>query len=294
MKAVTINGQPKFATYSITKNKLRRCLPRILRHFVFWPLVIVNLVPLGFMFVSSFKGDQEFFVNPNGLPKIWTIEQYVFLFLKRNFLQYFVNSTIVTLLSTLVSLLVSIPAAYAFGRLRFRGSNGMFNVTVALMAIPAVVTVVPLFVLMTKLHQISRYPSAIIIYVGFTIPFSVFVLTDFFRSLPGELLDAARMDGCNDLQIILSIIIPLARAPIVTVSIVNGLWIWNELLIALMFLQSDSTRTLMASLATSVSRDVRNVPLIMAGAFMASIPTLIAIFFGQRYIVRGFMGGAFR
>jgi ABC-type glycerol-3-phosphate transport system permease component len=107
-----------------------------------------------------------------------------------------------------------------------------------------------------------------------------------------EMLDAARVDGANHLQTIWYIIMPLARAPVVTLALVNGLWVWNELLIALMFLQSESTTTIMAALARGTSRDVANIPLITAGAFAASIPVLILIGFGQRYFIRGFLGGS--
>ena len=243
------------------------------------------------MFTASFKTNMDYFKNPAGLPTEWTVESYRILISERPFPRQVLNSIIVSTTSVVVTLLVSIPAAYAYSRLRFRARESLFDFTTALMAVPVVVTIVPLFALMIKAHLINRYPSAITVYAGFCVPFSVYVLTVFFRSIPGELLDAAKVDGASHLQIIRHVIVPLARAPLVTLSIVNGLWVWNELLIALMFLQSETSTTLMAALARGTSRDVRNVPLIMAGAFSASIPVLFLMGFGQRYFVRGFLGG---
>ncbi len=276
---------------SRTRAKAVNILKSLIPHLVLFPLVVINLFPLFYLFASSFKTGMEYFKNPVGLPITWTPENYKTLFFERPFLRQVGNSLLVSGSTVVIALTVAIMAAYAFSWLCFRGREALFDLAVALMAVSVVVTVVPLFALMSRLNLINRYPSAIIIYAGFCIPFSIYVFRGFFGSIPKEMLDAARVDGANHLQIIWYIIMPLARAPVVTLALINGLWVWNELLIALMFLQSETTTTIMAALARGTSRDVRNIPLITAGAFAASIPVLILIGFGQRYFIRGLLGG---
>ena len=139
--------------------------------------------------------------------------------------------------------------------------------------------------------MINTYPSVVIVYAGFIIPFSVFLLSGFFQSIPLSLVDAARLDGCGDFGILWKIFVPLSKAPIVTLAIVNGLWVWNELLIALIFLQRAEMRTLMATIALSQSRFTLNVPFMMTQSLIATVPPLIVYIIARRYLVRGFMGG---
>jgi raffinose/stachyose/melibiose transport system permease protein len=263
-------------------------------HLLFVSLAIINIFPIIFITISAFKTNMDFIQNPIGLPIEWTIDSFRELIYQRPFPRQMANSIIVSGSTLAISTALAIPAAYAFSRLRFRARNILFDCTTALMGIPLVVTIVPLFALMSKLHLINRFPSAITVYVGFTLPFSIYVLAGFFQSIPGELIDAAKVDGAEHLQIIRHIIMPLAKAPIITLCIINGLWVWNELLVALLFLQSETSTTLMASIARGISRDVRNIPIIMAGCAIASIPSMLFVFFGQRYFVRGFLGGSSR
>ena len=141
-----------------------------------------------------------------------------------------------------------------------------------------------------SLTLINHFPLVVIVYVGFCVPFSVYVLTGFFRSIPRQLLGAAKVDGANHHQVILHAIMLFTTSPLVTLSMVNGLWAWNELLIFLVFLQGLTSTTLMAGSARGIRRDVRDLPLIMAGSFLASIALLFVISFGQRYFVKGFLG----
>ena len=269
----------------------KRWMTSLLAILVLVPIVLVNLVPIVFVVFSSFKTSTDFIRNPAGIPTEWSIEGYVTLVRDRPFLQQALNTVVVAAATVVLTIAVAVPAAYAYARLKFRASSGLFYFTTALMAVPVVVMLIPLFALMSRLGLIDRYPSVVIVYVGICVPFSVYVLVVFFMSLPGSLLDAARVDGASHLRIIWHIVLPLAKAPLVTLSLVNGLWVWNELLIAMLFLQSEKSSTLIASIARGMSRDSRNVPLIMAGCALASIPAIAGVVFGQRFFVRGFLGG---
>lgn len=124
------------------------------------------------------------------------------------------------------------------------------------------------------------------------VPFSVYMLSSFFRTLPGEIFEAARIDGASTLRILWSIVVPLSGPGFVTLIVVNAMWVWNELLIALVFLQDDKLRTLMAGLTTLRSRFAVTEPLVMAGVFLGALPILLLFLFGQRFFVRGLVAGA--
>jgi ABC-type glycerol-3-phosphate transport system permease component len=162
------------------------------------------------------------------------------------------------------------------------------------MVIPPVVMIVPLFVLYTRLELISTFHGTILIYAGLITPFSVYLLTSFFRTLPTEILEAALIDGASSLGVLWRIVVPLSGPPLVTLFVVNALYVWNDLLIALIFLQSDDSRTLMAGLSVFAGRYNNQIPLTMAGMFMASLPMIILYIAFQRYFIRGLTAGALR
>lgn len=154
------------------------------------------------------------------------------------------------------------------------------------------VLIVPLFVLYTRLGLISTYGGAIVIYAGLITPFSVYLLVTCFRSLPQELIDAAVMDGASHLQILTRVVLPLSLAPLLTLVIVNALFVWNDLLMAVIFLQDDAKKTVMAGIAVFQGRYNNQIPLTMAGMAVAAAPMLILYLTFQRHFVRGLMAGA--
>jgi raffinose/stachyose/melibiose transport system permease protein len=151
---------------------------------------------------------------------------------------------------------------------------------------------VPLFVFGTRLGWISTFRLVILIYVGLMLPFSVFMLTSFFRTIPTSMIEAARIDGASSWAVFRRIVLPLSAAPLATLAVVNLLWAWNELLIALVFLQDDSKKTLMVGITGFQSRYNLDVPAIMSGLTLATLPIVALYLFGQRFFVRGLVSGA--
>jgi ABC-type glycerol-3-phosphate transport system permease component len=163
---------------------------------------------------------------------------------------------------------------------------------IALMVIPPAVLILPLFVLMVNIGLVNTLPSVIIIYSGLLIPFSVYLLVSFFRSLPPELFDAAAIDGCSNLDTFWRITLPLSTPAMVTLIVVNALFVWNELFIALVFLQGETVMTLMPGLTLFKGHFTINEPLIMAGTLIATMPMILLYLFGQRLFVEGLVAGA--
>jgi ABC-type glycerol-3-phosphate transport system permease component len=253
---------------------------------------LVAIYPIYYMIVTAFKTRPDWLHDQFGLPNPFTLQNITDALNKGNIPLWFGNSLMVTIASLIVSTIVSALAAYALARFRFAGRALYFNSMIALMVIPPAVLILPLFVLMVNIGLINTIPSVIIIYSGLLIPFSVYLLVSFFRSLPPELFDAAAIDGCSNLDTFWRITLPLSTPAMVTLVVVNALFVWNELFIALVFLQGETVMTLMPGLTLFKGHFTTNEPLIMAGTLIATIPMILLYLFGQRLFVEGLVAGA--
>lgn len=253
---------------------------------------LIAVFPVYYMVITAFKTRQNWLHDQFGLPNPITFQNFADAFSRGNIPLWFGNSLIVTFFSLIASTAVSALAAYAIARFRFAGRAFYFNSMIALMVIPPAVLILPLFVLMVNISLVNTLTSVIIIYSGLLIPFSVYLLVSFFRSLPSELFDAAAIDGCTNLDTFWRITLPLSTPALVTLVVVNALFVWNELLIALVFLQSESAKTLMPGLTTFKGHFTLNEPLIMAGTLIATVPMILLYLFGQRLFVEGLVAGA--
>lgn len=265
---------------------------RALRQVLLGLASLLALAPTAFMLATAFKTQEDYRLDKLGLPDVWVLEQFRAVLLESPFLAWMLNSAILVAGSVGLALAVSAPAAYAIARMEFPGREALLAVSTALMAVPPVVLIVPLFVLYTRLDLVSTYAGAILIYAGLVAPFSVYLLTTFFRSLPRELFEAATVDGVSHPRILWSVVLPLARPAVLTLVIVNALFVWNDLLVAVIFLQSDEKRTLMAGISVFQGRYNNQIPLTMAGMAVAAAPMLILYLSFQKHFVRGLMAGA--
>jgi raffinose/stachyose/melibiose transport system permease protein len=254
----------------------------------------IALVPTVYMIATALKSDEEYAIDKLGLPDAPVIENFRAVLIDSPFILWMLNSFILVAGSVLLSIIVSCLAAYAIARMEFRGRDTLLALSTSLMAVPPIVMIVPLFVLYTQLDLISTYQGAIIIYAGLITPFSVYLLTTFFRTVPKELFEAARIDGAGDFLILWQIVLPLSLPALVTLTVVNSLYVWNDLLIAIIFLQEDAKRTLMAGISVFQGRYNNQVPLTMAGMVIASAPMFILYIVFQKHFIRGLMAGAIK
>jgi ABC-type glycerol-3-phosphate transport system permease component len=201
------------------------------------------------------------------------------------------NSFFVTVSSVAVSTLIALLAAYAAVFGRFPGHRIFLSTSVALMVVPPVTLLVPMFVFMVDTGLVNHLQSVIIFYTGLLVPFAVFFLANFFRTVPQELIEAASVEGAGPFTVLRRIVMPLSGAAAFTLVVVQAIWVWNELLIALVFLQNDSARTLMAGLAQFQGRYATNEPLVLAGALVSIAPVVFLYLSGQRFFVRGLTAG---
>lgn len=262
------------------------------KHAVLLLASFLALVPTLFMISTALKTDEEYAIDKLGLPDVPVLENFRAVLVDSPFLSWMLNSAILVAGAVLLSTVISCLAAYAIARMEFKGRDTLLAVSTSLMAVPPIVMIVPLFVLYSRIGLISTYQGAIIIYAGLITPFSVYLLTTFFRTVPKELFESARLDGAGDLTILLKVVLPLSAPALVTLVVVNSLYVWNDLLIAIIFLQEDAKRTLMAGISVFQGRYNNQVPLTMAGMVIASAPMLILYIVFQKYFIRGLMAGA--
>ena len=264
----------------------------LLKQALLVAMSVIALYPLYYMVITAFKSREEY-LNSQFLPPLRpTLDNVLEALSRGDLITWTFNSVVVTVSSVLIATAVSVLAAYALARMNFYGRDAFLNGTVSLMVVPPVVLVVPLFLLMVNVGLINTLPSVIVVYTGLTIPISVYLLTNFFQALPYEIEEAARIDGCTSFGILWRVVLPLSAPALLTCVVVNALFVWNELLVALVFLQSNDSRTLVAGLTLFKGQFSVNEPLVMSGALIATVPMLLLYLFGQRFFIRGLVAGS--
>jgi ABC-type glycerol-3-phosphate transport system permease component len=270
---------------------MSRAVGRLTKHGVLAAASLAALFPIYVMLTAAFKTQSGFVAHPF-TPSLHPTLHGFDAALNDQFPRWFANSAILTTSSVAITLALASLAGWGFSRWRFRGRDTLLSALVSLMVVPPVVLLVPLFVFGAKLNWISTFRLVILIYVGLMLPFSVYLLASFFRTIPRSLIEAATIDGASSWDVFRRIVLPLSGAPLVTLAVVNLLWVWNELLIALVFLQDDSKKTLMVGITGFQSRYSLDVPAIMSGLTLATLPVVACYLFGQRFFVRGLVSGA--
>jgi ABC-type glycerol-3-phosphate transport system permease component len=255
---------------------------------------VVVLAPLVYIVLASFKTKMDYITNQIGLPRPFVLDNYKKLMADGQLFRWFRNSSIVTASSVLVSVGVGALAAYGFTRFSFWAKEKIFNLVIALMIIPPIVMIIPLFVLASKVSLVNTYWSAAIIYTGLMLPFAVYLLRNFFVTIPESIIESAKMDGCTDFGTFARIVLPLSRSALITLTVVSVLWVWNELLIALIFLQKEELTTLVVGLIRFQGRFRIDQPVILAGIFASMVPMIVIYLIGQRFFVSGLTAGALK
>lgn len=256
-----------------------------------WTLFVFYAI--GWIVVSSFSTTREIFTN-NLLASGLHFENYIAALTTHKLGIYFVNSVIYVGLASILIVFVSAPAAYAVTRFEFRGKNLIQGMFISGMGVPGLMLIIPLFLLFLRLNLVGTTVGLIIIYVGTSIPFSVFLLTGFFSSLPSELNDAAKIDGCTENQAFWKVMFPIAQPGIITLVIFNFIGLWNDYLWALIFVNTDERRTLMLGVE-AIMRAMRytgNWAGMFAGIIILFVPTFVLFVLLSETIISGITAGA--
>jgi raffinose/stachyose/melibiose transport system permease protein len=257
-------------------------------------LAVLSIYPVFFMINTALKSKPDYINNRFGFPNAIALQNFREVFLGENFSRWFANSIILTVASVLFSLIIALLAAFALSRHKYRMREGILKFIISLMMVPPVIMLIPLFIFMSRVKLTNSYIGIVLIYTGLLLPFSIYLLATFFRSVPQSIIESASIDGCNSIRILKNILIPMSLPPIMTLIVINALWVWNELLLALIFLQKDDFKTLMTGITVFKSRYNIDVPLTMMGLFVITIPMVLIYFLAQKYFIRGLVSGSLK
>jgi multiple sugar transport system permease protein len=283
-------------------------------------LLVYTLAPFLWLVSSSFQSETEIVSRPpHWIPHHPTLDNYKAMFggservvtyenrsrahdmsrgvgfvpeTAKNLLPALRNSFVIAVSVVVLNLLVAIPAGYALAKIRFRGRSASVYTILATRVVPDIVLVVPFFLVMHKLGMLDALSSLIVTYLAITLPFTVFMLINYFESLPDELDKAARVDGCSRFATLVQVYLPLARPSLVAVVLFTFLVSWNEFLFALMFTQTTASQTLPIVVATFTSDFTISFSFTNAAGVVAVIPPVILAATCQRYLVAGLAAGA--
>jgi alpha-glucoside transport system permease protein len=276
--------------------RLQRLASRLPLHLVIVVIGLLWMTPAIGLLVSSFRDGSA--VASSGwwtafkLPLQFTLENYADVLTQNNMASSFFNSLIISIPGTVIPILLAGFAAFAFAWMRFRGRNILFIFIVALLVVPVQMTLIPVLRLLTDVNLAGSFPGIWLAHTAYGLPFAIFLLRNFFGALPRELLESAYLDGASNMRVFFRLVLPLSVPALASLAIFQFLWVWNDLLVALVILQ-DPTKTPMTVAITSlVSSFGTQWQLLTSAAFISMLLPLVIFFALQRYFVQGILTGS--
>lgn len=259
-----------------------------------WAVIVI--FPMVWLLYTSFKTDQEIFFNPWALPTVLQWDNFRRGWVDAHIGQYFLNSFIVVLPSLALILILSAMTAYVLARFPFPGNRVIFYGFMAGMLFPVFLALIPLFFLVKDLGMLSTFHGLILVYVAYSLPFSVFFLTGFFKTLPSELHEAAIIDGANQYQVFFRVMLPLAQPGLISIGIFNFLGMWNQYLLPLVLMTNAKRYVLTQGLAYMLHQQYyqNDWSALFAAVTMIMVPTLIVYILFQNQIQKGITVGALK
>jgi alpha-glucoside transport system permease protein len=258
-------------------------------------VALVWITPLAGLFLSSMRSEQD-----NAAEGWWTaltdpgqlsLDNYTALFQDSGITQAFWNTVLISVPTTALVVGIAALAGYAFAWLEFPGRNAIFLVVVGLLVVPVQIGLLPVAKLFGAVGLFGTIPGVILFHVAYGLPFAIFLLRNYFAEIPREMLEAARMDGGGEWRIFSRLILPLGRPALASLAIFQFLWVWNDMLVALLFADSES-QPLTVALQSEMRQFGSNIGVLAPGAFLSLVVPLIVFFAFQRHFVQGVMAGS--
>lgn len=273
------------------RHKRKRHRPNYLGGLGGWIWLAIIILPIYYVVITSVKTQAGYFTSNPLLPTTTpTLDNYRAV-LDAGFTQYLLNSAIVTVGAVIPALLLSFMAAYAIVRGRGRFVSFTNTVFLAGLAIPLQATIVPIYLIITRLNLYDSLLALILPSAAFALPISVLILSNFMRDIPNELFESMRLDGASNWSILWLLVLPMTRPAVVTVGIYNALQVWNGFLFPLILTQSPDKRVLPLSLWAFQGEFSINVPAILASVVLSTLPLLVIYIFGRRQLLGGLTAG---
>lgn len=281
----------------MSRENLENNIIRVLRVVGLLIFIIMVAFPFYWMIVSSLKSLEEILLKPANLGldigKIDFRAYYEVLF-EHGFLRYISNSVYVSIITVLLSVTLATVGAYAVTRLRFRGRGFMSTSILLIYMFPAIVLVIPLYVIFSRMGLRDSIHVLVLVYLAQTLPVALYMLRSYFQTLPAEMEEAGLIDGCSRLGVIWRIVIPLSAPALASVALYTFMIAWNEFLFAFMFLDTPEKFTLSRGIVQLESSVHLSKQLVMAASVMVTIPILVLFLFFERRLVGGLTAGAMK
>ncbi|HUP54187.1 MAG TPA: carbohydrate ABC transporter permease [Methylomirabilota bacterium] len=278
-----------------TSGRVVKFLNKTPIHIALGIIALIWLAPTIGLFVTSFRPRSDIQVTgwwESFLQFRYTLANYSEVLSGQGMLQAFINTLLIAVPSTIIPLVLASMAAYAFSWLHFPFRDGLFLLVVALLMIPAQVAFIPLLKLFAPTGLLNSFGAIWLTHTAFALPFGIFLLRNFFITLPRDLIEAARIDGSTPIGIFRTIVVPLSVPAIAAYGIFQFLWVWNDLLMALVFVQNGQSWPMTKAIQNLLSQYGTEWHLLAAGAFILMAVPLLVFFSLQRYFVQGLLAGS--
>lgn len=261
-------------------------IEQIVVHLILIIWLLISVIPFVWMLSTSFKGPGEIFIfPPRWIPKNPTLKNYKDLFQQMNFGRPFLNSIIVSLSTTFLSVVLATMAGYGFAKFNFKNKNVLFLIILGTVMVPGQITMIPVFLLLTKLNLLNTYWGLIL--PALANAFNIFFMRQFISGIPDELIEAAKMDGANEGWIFFKVILPLSKPAMAAITIFTFTGSWNNFLWPLIIATDESMYTLPVAISVLGGQYTENIAMQMAGSVIVILPLIIVFLFTQKYFIKG-------
>ena len=295
MKKAEAQTSPGSSGFSTALKKLASRFPL---HIAVVVIALIWMTPAFGLLVSSFRPSTE--VASTGwwtafqTPFQFTLDNYGTVLSQNGMARSFLNSLVVSIPSTVIPILLASFAAFAFAWMKFRGRDFLFMFVVALLVVPIQITLIPVLRLLADIKLVGTFPGIWLAHTAYGLPFAIFLLRNFFAALPKELLESAYLDGASNMRVFFRLILPLSVPALASLTIFQFLWVWNDLLVALVYLQDPSKAPMTVTINNLVSSFGTQWQLLTAAAFISMVLPLVIFLALQRYFVEGITAGAIK
>ncbi|RLQ94782.1 carbohydrate ABC transporter permease [Falsibacillus albus] len=266
----------------------------IVVHLLLIAYSLTVVYPAILVIFNSFKSTSEIFASPYGLPKSFSFTNYINAWNEANFGVYFKNSIFVTAISVFLVLLIASLAAYVLARFKFKGSFVIYFLFLLGLMLPIRLAIIPLYILIRDLGLLDTYTGLILVYVASGLSFSIFILYTFFKSIPDEMVEAARIEGANSFQIYYKIMLPLVRPALSTVAIFNFMSYWNDFFFPYILIKDESLYTVPVGISNFFGEYTTDWSLLFAALALSIIPVVIVFFVMSKQFIEGLTAGAMK
>lgn len=250
--------------------------------------------PLYYTVVTALKTNKAYALSRFAFPADPTLVNFAIQFRRFNVARLIFNSAVTTTGGVVLCTLLAIMVAYAVTKIRFPGRNTVFAFLVGTLVVPFPTIMIPVYQTALDLGIVNQYYGLVLAYTAFGLPLGVYLLGAYFRGIPQEIMEAARMDGASHLQIMARVMVPISRPGIAALAIINSVWMWNDLLLPLLILPGEKRTTLMVAVASQRNNIEVNIPIISAGLTIAIVPILVAYLIFQQQLIKGLTAGAIK